>query len=62
MGIRSLNLDGMFQPTAYPEIEFKMLKFSGGESHIKLNNNIVYSTIEKVVITTRIVDGDQVMQ
>lgn len=62
MNYRSLNLDGMFQPTAFPEIEFKMLKFSGGESHIKLNNNIEYSAIEKVVITTRISNGDQVMQ
>lgn len=61
MTTRSLNLDGMFLPTAFPEIEFKMLKFSGGELHIKLNNGIDYTKIEKVVITNRITNGDDLM-
>lgn len=60
--IRSLNLDGMFIPTALPEIEFKMLQFKGGEVHIKLNNNIDYDEIEKVVITNRFIGGNDIMQ
>jgi ribose-phosphate pyrophosphokinase len=52
----------MFIPTSFPEIEFKMLIFSGGESHIKLNNFIDYDEVSKVVITTRIKNGDDVMQ
>lgn len=60
--IRSLNLDSMFIPTSFPEIEFKMLKFSGGESHIKLNNLINYDEIEKVVVSSRVKNGDDVMQ
>jgi ribose-phosphate pyrophosphokinase len=60
--IRSLNLDGMFVPTALPEIEFKMIKFDGGESHPQLNNNIDYSMIQRVVVTHRIRSGDHVME
>jgi len=59
--IRSLNLDSMFQPTAFPEIEFELIKFSGGELHIKLNKRIVYSDVEKVVITHRVNNMDNLM-
>lgn len=59
--IRSLNLDSMFCPTMLPEIEFKHLKFSGGELHIKLNNLINYELVEKVVITNRIKSTDDLM-
>lgn len=59
--IRILNLDGMFIPVSYPEIEFKLFKFSGGELHIKLNNNIDYSVIGKVIITHRIRSTDDLM-
>lgn len=58
---RSLNLDGMFIPTSLPEIEFTMHKFSGGELHIKLNNNIDYSNVDSVVITHRIKSSDDLI-
>lgn len=58
---RALNLDSMFQPLAYPEIEFNSFKFNGGEMSIKLNTKINYSLIDCVVITTRIKNGDDVM-
>ena len=60
--IRSINLDGMFVPTQHSEIEFKMHKVNGGEIHIKLNNAIDYSNIERVVITHRIKNADDIMQ
>lgn len=60
--IRSLNIDGMFVPTPQPEIGFEMIQFSGGETHIKLNNNIDYSKIEKVVITNRFKSGDDIVK
>ena len=60
--IRSLNLDGRFVPVPFPEIEFRMLKFPGGESHPKLNNRIDYSNVRKVVITHRVKNGDDLMQ
>jgi ribose-phosphate pyrophosphokinase len=60
--IRSLNLDGMFVPTSQPEIEFEMIQFNGGEMHIKLNNNIDYSEVEKVVITNRFKNGDDIIK
>lgn len=59
---RSLNLDRLFLPTAYTEIEFDMFQFSGGELHIKLNNNIDYSVIDKVVITNRFKNGDDLLK
>jgi len=62
MSIRSLNLDSMFVPTSTTEIEFEMIKFPGGELHIKLNKCIDYNTVEKVVITNRIKDGDDIMK
>lgn len=52
----------MFIPVHHPEIEFEMLKFNGGEMHIKLNNNIDYSNINNVVISHRIKNGDDIMQ
>lgn len=58
---RTLNLDGMFIPVPRPEIEYELLKFSGGELHIKLNNNIDYSEVEKVIITHRIKSTDDLM-
>lgn len=60
--IRSLNLDGMFTPTPQPEIEFEMIQFNGGEMHIKLNNKIDYSGVEKVVITNRFRNGDDIIK
>jgi len=60
--IRSINLDGMFTPTAFPEIEFTTKLFSGGEIHIKLNNKIDYSKVEKVVITNRVNSSEEVIR
>lgn len=60
--IRTLNLDGMFVPVALPEIEYTLTKFPGGEINIVLNNNINYSNIEKVVITHRINNSDNLME
>jgi len=59
---RSLNIDGMFVPTAMPEIEFTMMQFKGGEMHVKLNNLINYSQVEKVVITNRFRNADDIMK
>jgi len=60
--VRSINLDGMFVPIPAPEIEYKLDKFSGGEIHIVLNNNIDYSDIDKVIITHRVNSSDNLME
>lgn len=60
--IRSLNLDGMFVPTSQPEIEFEMIQFNGGEMHVKLNNNIDYTVVERVIITNRFKTGDDIIK
>jgi ribose-phosphate pyrophosphokinase len=62
MKIRAINLDGMFFPTTYPEIEYKHLIFSGGEHHVELNNNINFCNIEKVIITQRIKNSEDLMK
>lgn len=59
---RSLNLDSLFVPTSFPEIEYNLFQFSGGEWHIKLNNLIDYKSTEIVVITTRIRNGDDIIK
>lgn len=59
---RSLNLDPMFVPVAAPEIEFNTFIFNGGEVHIRLNQNIDYSKIDRVLITHRIKSSDDIMQ
>lgn len=60
--IRSINLDSLFVPTTFPEIEYNLFQFSGGEWHIKLNNLIDYSIVEKVIITTRIKNGEDIIK
>lgn len=60
--IRSLNIDPMFIPTALPEIEHQFITFGGGEQHIKLNTLIMYHNIDKVVITHRVKNGDDIMK
>jgi len=59
---RCLNLDGMFIPVPFPEIEYNLFKFNGGELHIKLNNRIDYSNTDKVVITNRFNSSDDIMK
>ena len=59
---RVINLDSSFIPTVIPEIEFNSFIFSGGELHIKLNNNISYSEIDSVVITQRVRNSDDLMK
>ena len=51
---RTLNLDEMFVPVPFPQIEYELHTFSGGELHIKLNNNIDYKKIKQVIITHRV--------
>lgn len=59
---RSLNLDSLFVPTSFPEIEYNLFQFSGGEWHIKLNNSIDYKSTGIAVITTRIRNGDDIIK
>lgn len=59
--IRSLNLDPMFVPVTAPEIEFDSFVFNGGEMHIRLNNRIDYINVDKVVVTHRIKNSDDIM-
>jgi ribose-phosphate pyrophosphokinase len=56
--IRAINLDSMFVPTSFPEIEFKLIKFSGGELQPRVNKYIDYTKVEKVIITHRIRSGN----
>jgi ribose-phosphate pyrophosphokinase len=51
----------MFIPVPFSEIRFSLSKFSGGELNFKLNNNIDYSNVDKVVITHRIHNSDDIM-
>jgi len=51
----------MFIPVPYPEIDFDSFKFSGGEMHIRVNNNIDYSKVERVIITHRVNSMDDFM-
>lgn len=55
---RCLNLDGMFAPVPYPEIDFQLIQFGGKEQHIKLKTNINYEELDKVIITNRF-KGDE---
>lgn len=59
---RSINLDKLFTPTPHLEIEFEIIQFSGGEIHIKLDNNVDYSVVEKVIITNRFKSGDDIIK
>ena len=60
--IRTLNLDTEFIPVPRPEIEFNFITFNGGELHIKINNNIDYTNVDKVIISHRIKSGNDIMQ
>ena len=62
MMIRSLNIDEAFAPTSYIAIKFTMTQFKGGEMHIKLDNTIDYSRFDKVIITNRFRNGDDIMK
>jgi ribose-phosphate pyrophosphokinase len=62
INIYSLNLDRTFYPTILPEIDHTLIKFSGGESHIKLNMETDFSQVDKVVITNRFADGNDIME
>lgn len=58
----ALNLDPNFKPTYLHDIDHTLMKFKGGESHIKLNMDCDFTIIDKVVITNRFVDGDDIME
>ena len=60
--ILSLNLDPMFNPTYLRTIGHSLLKFKGGESHIKLSDDNTYLNVDRVVITNRFIDGDDIME
>jgi ribose-phosphate pyrophosphokinase len=60
--IKSLNLDKTFTPTSYPSLDFKMIQFSGGELHIKLNEEIDYHNTQKVIITNRFKSADDIIK
>lgn len=51
--IRCLNLDPEFIPIPYPEVRHDWIQFPAGERQIRLNTNINYSNIDKVIITAR---------
>lgn len=59
--IRSLNLDTLFRPTTHPEIEWEKTTFPAGEIHIRLNSSIDFKAVNKVVITHRIKNSDDLM-
>jgi ribose-phosphate pyrophosphokinase len=58
----ALNLDPKFNPTYLNSLSHTLMKFSGGESHIKLDMEYDFSRIDKVVITNRFVNGDDLME
>ena len=58
----ALNLDKDFNPTSLGDIDHFKMRFSGGESHIKLSENIDYSNVERVVITNRFIDGNSIIE
>ena len=62
MTVKSLNIDPKFTMASYEDIIFTMIQFKGGEMHIKLSNETDYSEIDKVVITNRFRNGDDVMK
>jgi ribose-phosphate pyrophosphokinase len=51
--VRALNLDPLFDPTKYLPIPFELPILPGGELHPKLDKSVNYSKIDKVVITQR---------
>jgi ribose-phosphate pyrophosphokinase len=57
-----LYLDEKFRPTYLPGIFFTKFKFSGGETHIKLDNETDYTKYDRIVISNRFVDGDDIME
>jgi ribose-phosphate pyrophosphokinase len=60
--IKSLNIDPNFTPTSYGAIKFTMKQFSGGEMHIKLDVNEDFSGVDKVIITNRFRNGDDIVK
>jgi len=58
----AMNLDPKFNPTYLNSLDHTLMKFSGGETHIKLNMEYDFSRIDKVVITNRFVNGDDLME
>lgn len=58
----ALNLDPEFKPTYLKDIDHTLMRFPGGESHIKLNMEYDFSRIDKVVISNRFLDGNDLME
>lgn len=61
MNTYALNLDKAFSTVKHPEIEYVLKPFSGGERHIQLSPFCSYLEIDKVVITHRIRNTDNLM-
>ena len=59
--VQALNLSLMFNPVTLLGIQYEKFIFSGGEVHIKLNNKIDYSIIDKVIITCRVKNASDLM-
>lgn len=60
--IRTLNLDCNFIPIDSLHIEYNCFKFNGGELNIKIHNPISLNKDDKVIITNRILNSDDVFK
>lgn len=58
---RTVNLDEKFVPIQGGNINIELFQFSGGEWHVKLED-LDYSNINKVIITNRFKDGNDIMK
>jgi len=57
-----LNLDKSFAPTIMACIDFEMIKFGGGELHIKINPASIPNDTDEVCISNRIQNSDDIME
>lgn len=58
-----LNIDSLFIPqTSVNTINFELIVFSGGELHIKLDNDLNYLLIDSVTISNRFKNGDDIIK
>ncbi|MFA5049299.1 MAG: ribose-phosphate diphosphokinase [Patescibacteria group bacterium] len=60
--VKAINLDKNFNPTDFDIIDYEMLQFSGGEMHIKVGHIEYLDETEKVIITNRFRNGDDLMK
>jgi ribose-phosphate pyrophosphokinase len=60
--IKTLNLDKNFSPTFCVQIKHESFQFWGGEVHIKIDKAEYFTDVEKVIITNRFRNGDDIMK